>query len=187
MAFVPPFASSIRPSKPQAQDCTCCNGPSRRAFLLSSGLTLAAASLQPLRARAGKGDDTSANASDDSDSAKRGFDDEELCYVCDGRGIIPCQLCEGSGTFVTDDNIVIDREMTCPSCAGGGTIGCLKCIGTGLSSTKGFLRNASQDGRIRMRRNGTYEVLKCDALPSCAIYGLGRTETNSIDQREGST
>lgn len=186
MAFVQPFASSIRTAKAQGKDCTCSNGPSRRDFLLSSGLSLAAASLHPLRVSAGKDENTSASTAEGNDSPIPAFDDDELCYVCDGRGLIPCQLCDGSGMFVTDDNVVIDRAMTCPSCAGGGTVGCLKCIGTGLSDTKGFLRDASQDGRIRMRRNGTYEVLKCGALPSCAIYGLGRTEANSIDQYKGS-
>eukprot|EP00173_Palmaria_palmata_P002346 Plantae.Rhodophyta-Palmaria_palmata.ctg24841.p2 GENE.Plantae.Rhodophyta-Palmaria_palmata.ctg24841~~Plantae.Rhodophyta-Palmaria_palmata.ctg24841.p2 ORF type:complete len:130 (-),score=19.59 Plantae.Rhodophyta-Palmaria_palmata.ctg24841:350-739(-) len=123
MAFVQPITSSARASKGHGKDCPRCNRPSRRAFLLGTGCTLAASVLQPFRVNAAHDVAASASAAEDDASTKLTFEDEDLCYVCSGRGLVPCQLCEGSGTFVVDDSVVVDRAMACPSCGGGGTIG----------------------------------------------------------------
>ncbi|PXF46521.1 Protein EMBRYO SAC DEVELOPMENT ARREST 3, chloroplastic [Gracilariopsis chorda] len=94
---------------------------------------------------------------------------EDLCGSCFGRGKQTCSLCSGSGVFTVDDSVVI-QDHVCPNCTGAGTVTCPTCIGLGLANTNGILRNAARDGKLRMLRNGSYEILDCSAFPVCDMY-----------------
>ena len=112
---------------------------------------------------------------DGKQAQAREWNKNELCAECGGAGDLLCTYCEGSGILTLGDAIT-ENTSECPTCLGRGKVQCLTCIGLGLANTNGILRDASRDGRIRMRRDGKYEVQQCDAFPSCDIYGRGRPE-----------
>lgn len=103
-------------------------------------------------------------------SFSREWNQDELCTECTGMGVVNCDFCVGSGVFELGDAVT-----ECPNCQGDGIVRCAACIGMGLAETNGILRDASRDGRIRMRRDGRYEILQCEAFPACSIYGRGKT------------
>lgn len=111
------------------------------------------------------------NISDEGQATE--WKDEDICSECLGRGDLTCTFCEGSGVFDVGDELV-NYSLECPNCVGAGTIKCSACIGLGLAQTNGILRDGARDGRLRMRRDGSFDILQCDAFPSCSLYGRGR-------------
>lgn len=158
--------------------------PPRRTFLRGT-LIAAAALLLPRRTHA--------------------WTSDQLCRQCAGRGRQPCPLCAGTGSLQIQDGIV-DSINSCPNCNGRRSVRCAACIGLGLSQVNGILRNGSsfrlciffpfcysripaltwflftagvRSGTLRMRRNGSYEIMDCSAFPACDIYGeQGRSKLN---------
>ncbi|KAA8497179.1 Protein EMBRYO SAC DEVELOPMENT ARREST 3, chloroplastic [Porphyridium purpureum] len=92
---------------------------------------------------------------------------EDLCLTCQGTGTVMCDFCRGSGAFQVQDSVV-DYATPCPNCQGRGSLVCTSCIGLGLSSNliKGILRDGQNDGRLRVRPNGSIEILRRSAFPS---------------------
>jgi len=103
----------------------------------------------------------------DVERQRKAWAEEDLCEACTGKGSVACDMCQGSGTLSIDDSVVA-YDTRCPSCAGQGAFPCPKCIGLGLADVRGILRDGSSDGRLRIRRDGTIEILDCDAFPSCS-------------------
>ncbi len=154
VGFVPTLASCTNARSTQRSQCT--NGTSRnnaipRRSVLAGVVASFVLSNLP------------------SPTTAREWQEEEMCEECSGRGVLNCDFCEGSGQYELGEWIT-----ECPNCQGGGTVECAACIGLGLAETNGILRNASRDGRIRMRRDGRYDILQCDAFPACSIYGRGK-------------
>lgn len=114
LTFIQPSAV-LGPSSSDAKRCRRRSFPSRRDILIGSAASIAASTLQPFQGK----------AEEEEVPPKPSWSEDELCYVCAGHGQVPCMLCEGSGTFVVDDGVVVDRAQPCPSCGGSGTIGAL--------------------------------------------------------------
>lgn len=160
IAFLPPFASVSSATCRTTPSASASSSPlaasSRKVVRRSFVRLLALAATANIAARAGEE-----------------WKDDELCSECLGRGDLACVFCEGSGEFAMGDELV-NYSLECPNCMGIGTVKCSACIGLGLAKTNGILRDGARDGRLRMRRDGNYEVLQCDAFPSCSMYGRGR-------------
>eukprot|EP00190_Bangiopsis_sp_CCMP1999_P006835 CAMPEP_0198723948 /NCGR_PEP_ID=MMETSP1475-20131203/1460_1 /TAXON_ID= ORGANISM="Unidentified sp., Strain CCMP1999" /NCGR_SAMPLE_ID=MMETSP1475 /ASSEMBLY_ACC=CAM_ASM_001111 /LENGTH=144 /DNA_ID=CAMNT_0044485291 /DNA_START=83 /DNA_END=518 /DNA_ORIENTATION=- len=92
---------------------------------------------------------------------------EELCKMCYGKGFQTCSFCMGSGLFDLGDTVSSNTHV-CPNCTGRGTITCPRCVGLGLRNVKGILRDGANEGTLKVRRDGTIEILKCEAFPSCS-------------------
>ncbi|KAJ8900777.1 hypothetical protein NDN08_000078 [Rhodosorus marinus] len=129
--------------------CRACGEFSRRDILKIGGVVAVAAWL-PLPARAAKE-----------------WKPEDLCKNCSGRGLQECSFCLGTGLFELGDSIAMSTQV-CPNCSGRGSVVCPSCVGLGLRNVKGVLRDGSNDGSLRVRRDGSIEILDCDAFPSCS-------------------
>ncbi|CAE7029512.1 PSA2 [Symbiodinium sp. CCMP2592] len=72
---------------------------------------------------------------------------DENCHECEGRGLVECPMCEGTGQYRlwgTKYEKTSQRQyLTCPECNGVGELVCQKCSGTGLpaSKLKGLMRD----------------------------------------------
>jgi hypothetical protein len=129
MAFVPAYAGQV-PSK-ETKHCQRCKDPSRRAFTIGAAALVAAHVIGPVRAQP--------EVDDAVTWAK-----EELCYVCGGRGQVPCMLCDGTGKFAVDDGVVVDRAVQCPNCGGSKVVG-VPCCGACEHCFYRFARGANSD------------------------------------------
>uniref|UniRef100_A0A7S0BIN5 CR-type domain-containing protein n=1 Tax=Rhodosorus marinus TaxID=101924 RepID=A0A7S0BIN5_9RHOD len=129
--------------------CRACCDFSRRDVLKLGG-AFAIAGWLPLPARAAKE-----------------WKPEELCRNCSGRGLQECSFCLGTGLFELGDSIAMSTQV-CPNCSGRGSIVCPSCVGLGLRNVKGVLRDGSNDGSLRVKKDGSIEILNCEAFPSCS-------------------
>merc|ERR1712048_501241 len=82
---------------------------------------------------------------------------DSKCYECMGTGIVPCELCGGTGKWRALNKTRMRDKYTfveCPQCFGKGVKVCGACFGSGLGNVKGFFRRTEITPLIDRMQNG---------------------------------
>lgn len=163
--FSRPLVASIELVRPTA--CASC---SRRAVLNAGAAALFGAGVFGVARGASAADP----APGPNEKRGRGWkrpgeaptDADVACKNCSGGGIVPCDLCSGTGfwrALASVDKNQKYQGVVCPECEGAGTLRCPVCLGTGDGNVKGLLRRRRVEpgpGRILQTNFPEDEVAK---------------------------
>eukprot|EP00879_Flechtneria_rotunda_P032305 GHRR01035487.1.p2 GENE.GHRR01035487.1~~GHRR01035487.1.p2 ORF type:complete len:202 (+),score=66.45 GHRR01035487.1:1122-1727(+) len=130
--------------QPQQQhDCSRLINPTRRSMMM----------VLPVVAAAAAGTVQSAQAAGSTDLDNR-------CLECAGIGIVPCDMCGGTGKWraLSRKRAKDSYEFVeCPQCYGRGARVCGRCFGTGLRNVKGLLRRPEAALLVEKMQTGTLQ------------------------------
>lgn len=170
--------TSVSAQGQDVEDCTDAEGEaqqSRRGVLLgASGILMAAAQLvQPPNA--------------DATAAANLINKTNRCGECAGTGIIPCDMCGGTGRWQ-----VIARKrakdqyqyVECPQCFGKGVLVCPVCLGTGLPDVRGLLRKPVATEMVMKMRNGFLEPGEAKTIIEKAQADMEAEATAALAQQQ---